>query len=103
MNTAHDRPRRPGRPAVGVRVPVRLPEELLAEIDRRARILGRSRASIIRSLLLEALGDSSVPDGVDRAQIRRSLALAPGERIEHLTKVHAQQARLRGSARQQPR
>ena len=64
MNTAHDRPRqaRPARP-IGVRVPVRLPEELVAEIDRRARILGRSRASIIRSLLLEALGDSAVPDG----------------------------------------
>jgi metal-responsive CopG/Arc/MetJ family transcriptional regulator len=104
MDTAHDRPRRPGRPTIGGRVPVRLPDELVAQIDRRARILGRSRASIIRSLLLEALGDSAVPDdGVDRAQIRRSLALAPSERIEHMTKVHAQQARLRGRARQRPR
>ena len=104
MDIAHDRPRRTGRPAIGVRVPVRLPEELLAQIDQRARILGRSRASIIRSLLLEALGDSAVPDdGVDRAQIRRSLALAPRERIEHMTKVHSQQARLRGPSRQRPR
>jgi len=103
MDTAHDRPRRPGRPTIGGRVPVRLPDELVAQIDRRARILGRSRASIIRSLLLEAL-DSAVPDdGVDRAQIRRSLALAPRERIEHMTKVHAQQAGLRGPARQRPR
>ena len=104
MDAAHDRPRRPGRPAIGVRVPVRLPDELLSQIDQRARILGRSRASIIRSLLLEALGDSAVlDDGVDRAQIRRSLALAPRERIEHMTKVHAQQGRLRGQARQRPR
>jgi metal-responsive CopG/Arc/MetJ family transcriptional regulator len=104
MDTAPDRPRRPGRPTIGVRVPVRLPDELVEQIDRRARILGRSRASIIRSLLLEALGDSAVPDnGVDRAQIRRSLALTPRERIEHMTKVHAQQARLRGPARQRPR
>jgi Ribbon-helix-helix protein, copG family len=104
MDTVHDRPRRPGRPAIGGRVPVRLPEELLVEIDRRARILGRPRASIIRSLLLEALGRSAVPDdGVDRAQIRRSLALAPRERIEHMAQVHAQQARLRGPARQRPR
>lgn len=101
MDTAHDRPRRPGRPAIGVRVPVRLPEKLLEQIDQRARVLGRSRASIIRTLLLEALGDSAVPDdGVDRSQIRRSLALAPRERIEHMTRVHAQQARLRGQARQ---
>jgi len=104
MDTAHDRPRRPGRPAIGGRVPVRLSDELVAQIDRRARILGRSRASIIRSLLLEALGDSAVADdGVDRAQIRRSLALAPRERIEHMTNVHAQQARLRGTARRRPR
>jgi len=103
MDTAHDRHARtgrPGRPAIGVRVPVRLPDDLLAQIDRRARTLGRSRASIIRSLLLEALGDSAAcDDGVDRAQIRRSLALGPRERIEHMTKVHAQQARLRASAR----
>lgn len=104
MDPVHDRSRRPGRPTIGVRVPVRLPDELVAQIDRRARILGRSRASIIRSLLLEALGDSAVlDDGVDRAQIRRSLALAPRVRIEHMTKVHAQQARLRGRARQRLR
>ena len=104
MDKVPKRPRRPGRPAIGVRVPVRLPDELLAQIDRRARILGRSRASIIRRLLLEALGDSAVPDdGVDRSQIRRSLALAPRERIEHMTNVHAQQARLRGRARQRQR
>jgi metal-responsive CopG/Arc/MetJ family transcriptional regulator len=104
VDRIHDRPLRPGRPPIGARVPVRLPDEVLAQIDRRARILGRSRASIIRSLLHAALGDASVPDdGVDRAQIRRSLALSPRERIEHMTKVRAQQARVRGKARQRPR
>lgn len=104
MDSAPDRPRRPGRPSVGVRVPVRLPDELLAEVDRRARTLGRSRGSIIRSLLLESLGHSATPDdGVDRAQIRRSLAVSPRERIEHMTQVHAQQERLRGTARRRAR
>jgi len=100
VSPAHDVSRRPGRPAIGVRVPVRLPDALLSEVDQRARILGRSRASVIRSLLQDALGHGSPDDGVDRAQIRRSLALSPRERIAHMTAVQAQQARLRGKARQ---
>ncbi len=100
MSAAHDASRRPGRPAIGVRVPVRLPDDLLSEVDQRARILGRSRASVIRSLLLSALGHETPDHGVDRAQIRRSLALAPRERLAHMTAVQAQQARLRGKARQ---
>lgn len=92
--------RRPGRPVVGVRVPVRLPEDLLREVDQRARSLGRSRASVIRSLLLGALGHEPADDGVDRAQIRRSLALSPRERMAHMTAVQSEHARLRGKARQ---
>ncbi|MBL8774943.1 MAG: ribbon-helix-helix protein, CopG family [Acidimicrobiales bacterium] len=75
---------------------VRLTPELLAEVDRRARVLGRSRASVIRSLLGEALGTSSPPDdGVDRAQIRRALARSPDARIRHMNGVADQQRRLR--------
>lgn len=93
--------RRPGRPAVGTRVPVRLPPEVLDDIDRRARLLGRSRASVIRSLLLAALGRTGVrDDGVDRAQIHRMLALSPPERLRHMRGVAAQQHRIRGKARQ---
>lgn len=100
MSPEHDVSRRPGRPAIGVRVPVRLPDALLSEVDQRARALGRSRASVIRSLLLDALGHESPEDGVDRAQIRRSLALSPRERMARMTAVQAQHAHLRGKARQ---
>jgi hypothetical protein len=103
MSHAIDVPRRPGRPAVGVRIPVRLPDDLLVEIDRRAHLLGRSRASVIRSLLLDALGHEPPDHGVDRAQIRRSLALTPRERMAHMTVVGAEQARLRGGVRQPKR
>ncbi|MGH9187357.1 MAG: CopG family transcriptional regulator [Acidimicrobiales bacterium] len=96
--------RRPGRPAVGVRVPVRLPPDVLDDIDRRARLLGRSRAAVIRSLLLEALGRVDAPDdGVDRAQIRRMLSLSPRERMGHMSEVAAQQKRIRGTARRPAR
>lgn len=81
-------------------MPVRLPDDLLDQIDQRARALGRSRASVIRSLLLEALGSAPVSDeGVDRAQLRRSLARTPRERIEHMIQISLQQERLRGRAR----
>jgi metal-responsive CopG/Arc/MetJ family transcriptional regulator len=92
--------RRPGRPSIGARVPVRLPPDLLEEVDRRARTLGRSRASVIRSLLVGALDRTpNADDGVDRAQIRRALAMSPSERVRHMTGVAAQQGRLRGAAR----
>jgi len=91
--------RRAGRPAVGTRVPVRLPVDLLGDIDRRARVLGRSRASVIRSLLVAALSQSDAPDdGVDRAQIRRMLGMSPPERLRHMRDVAAQQQRIRGMA-----
>jgi hypothetical protein len=96
--------RGPGRPAVGVRVPVRLPADVLHEVDRRARILGRSRAAVIRSLLEEALGvRDEVDDGVDRAQIRRMLELSPSDRMHHMSLVAAQQGRLRRKARRTTR
>ena len=96
--------RRPGRPAVGTRVPVRLPADVLDEIDRRARLLGRSRASVIRSLLQAALGRTDArDDGVDRAQIQRMLALSPLERLRHMRGVAAQQQRIRGMARRTSR
>jgi Arc/MetJ-type ribon-helix-helix transcriptional regulator len=90
----------PGRPPVGDRVVVRLPDELLADIDRRAAALGRSRASVIRSLLDEVLGRSTAPDdGVDRTQLHRVLAMTPGQRMHHALDLAGQQRRLRGSAR----
>ena len=92
--------RGPGRPVVGTRVPVRVPPDLLDDIDRRARVLGRSRAAVIRSLLREALGPTETPDdGVDRSQIRRMLAMSPRERMRHMSGVAAQQKRFRGKAR----
>lgn len=100
MNAPTAVDRRPGRPVVGARVPVRLPPDLLEDIDRRARLLGRPRAAVIRSLLMEALGHAaSLDDGVDRAQIRRMLAMTPSERMRHMTGVAAQQKRFRGKAR----
>lgn len=103
MSTAQEHSRRPGRPTVGVRLPVRLPDDLLREVDQRACTLGRSRASVIRSLLFNALGHETPDDGVDRAQIRRSLARSPRERMAHMTAVQAQHTRLRAKARQQKR
>jgi len=89
-----------GRPAVGERIAVRLPQDLLDDIDLRARILGRSRASVIRSMLDYTLRRAPEPDdGVDRAQIRRMLRLSPRERLDHMAHVAAQQRRARGRAR----
>ena len=47
--------RGPGRPEIGVRVEVRLPEDLLAAVDARAEDDGVSRAEMVRVLLGEAL------------------------------------------------
>jgi len=100
MSAQTEMDRRPGRPAVGARVPVRVPPDLLEDIDRRARVLGRSRAAVIRSLLLEALGRAELSDdGVDRSQIRRMLAMSPSDRMRHMADVGAQQKRFRGKAR----
>jgi hypothetical protein len=43
--------------------------------------------------------DRSPTDGIDRAQIRRMLALTPRERIRHMTEVTNGMVRLRGVAR----
>ena len=73
-----------GRPRVGERVSIRLPDDVLAEIDRRADTASLSRAEAIRRLLDRALR-TGVGDGVDRAQIARRLRLSPAERIETMT------------------
>lgn len=43
--------RRPGRPATGTRVEVRLPDEILASVDTRAEADGITRAALIRRLV----------------------------------------------------
>lgn len=62
---------------------VRLPDAMLAELDRRATIAGVSRAEAIRLLLDRALGPSH-DDGVDRTQIAHRLALTPAERVRRM-------------------
>ncbi|MCC5952237.1 MAG: ribbon-helix-helix protein, CopG family [Acidimicrobiia bacterium] len=69
-----------GRPPVGDRISVRLPEEMLVEVDRRAAAAGVSRAEAIRLLLGRALATGR-DDGVDRTQIARRLAMPPAQRI----------------------
>ena len=44
-----------GRPRVGIRVYIRIPEKLLDRIDRIAKREGEPRAVIIRRLLKKAL------------------------------------------------
>jgi metal-responsive CopG/Arc/MetJ family transcriptional regulator len=44
-----------GRPPVGPAVQIRLPDDILKQIDQYAREGGVSRAAIIRTLLVEAL------------------------------------------------
>jgi metal-responsive CopG/Arc/MetJ family transcriptional regulator len=44
-------PEKRGRPAIGVRVPVRIPADDLAEIDRLARAADMTRAEMVRGLL----------------------------------------------------
>jgi hypothetical protein len=48
--------RGPGRPEIGPAIQVRLPEDLLAQIDAKAEDDGVSRAEMVRTLLGEALG-----------------------------------------------
>jgi hypothetical protein len=83
-------------------VAVRLPPDLLELIDRHARAHGLSRAATIRLLVADGLR-SGPGDGVDRAQIRRMLALTPVERIRQLTASVEAQSRLRGIARRPKR
>ena len=48
--------RGPGRPEIGPTIQVRLPEDLLAQIDAKAEAENVSRAEMVRALLGEALG-----------------------------------------------
>ena len=45
-----------GRPTTGTKVQIRIPAELLAEIDRRADEYGLTRAETMRRALAELLG-----------------------------------------------
>jgi metal-responsive CopG/Arc/MetJ family transcriptional regulator len=91
---------------VGARVSVRLPPDLLGRVDARAAAVGESRATVVRQLLTTALagppltGEES--DGVDRAQIRRMLALRPRERIRHMADVANGMIRMRERMRANP-
>jgi Ribbon-helix-helix protein, copG family len=46
-----------GRPAVGERVSVRIPADLLAQIDAAAKMSGMTRAAMIRRTLSKAAKD----------------------------------------------
>lgn len=74
---------RVGRPPVGDRVSVRLPDRTLRELDRRARRARLSRAEVIRLLLDRALSPNP-DDGVDRTQIAHRLAMTPAERVHRM-------------------
>lgn len=50
-----------GRPAVGPRIQVRLPEEITAEVDAYAESYGISRAEAIRLAVEEFLGRRRIP------------------------------------------
>ena len=88
---------------MGERIAVRLPPALLDAVDERARATGRSRAATVRTLLREALADGGgiglEPSGVDLAQIRRSLARSPAERLRHNTVAVNRIRRLQRSGR----
>lgn len=88
--------KRVGRPPVGPRVTVRLPEDLLIRVDEEAARTAESRATSIRRLIAVALG--SVEDGVDVAQIRRALALSPAERIRALVEAERNVSAVRRRA-----
>jgi hypothetical protein len=76
---------------------VRLPPPVLAFLDRQAAREGSTRARVIRRIVSEAM-DASTPDGVDRAQIRRLLAMSPAQRVRHMTDVANALVRIRGVA-----
>lgn len=62
---------------------MRLPDEMLAELDARASAAGVPRAEAVRLLLGRALA-TGPDDGVDRTQIARRLAMTPAERVRRM-------------------
>lgn len=88
-----------GRPSEGTRVAVRLPADVLALVDARAEARNEPRAAAIRRLLAQALRPEVRPDGVDRSEIRRMLALSPRDGVRHVADVVNASARLCGAAR----
>lgn len=86
-----------GRPRIGERISVRLPDELLARLDARADAAGISRAEAVRSLLARALVTGE-DDGVDRTQLAHRLAMTPAERLAAMTAEARRLLALRGRA-----
>ena len=78
-------------------ISVRLPAEMLTELDRRASAAGVSRAEAVRLLLDRALS-SGRDDGVDRTQIAQRLALTPAERIRRMAEETRRLQALAGRA-----
>lgn len=79
---------------------MRLPADVLARVDEEAAMHDETRAATMRRLLDSALASQAGPDsGVDRAQIRRMLALSPLERIRHAADVANGVARIRSAGR----
>lgn len=97
-----------GRPPVGERITVRLPDRLVVELDQRADHDGTTRAATMRRLLEAALAsaapirrivDESTDTGVDLAQIRAQLARSPQERLRRNTQAVRRMRRLQHAAR----
>ncbi|NLD77088.1 MAG: ribbon-helix-helix protein, CopG family [Acidimicrobiales bacterium] len=88
---------RVGRPPIGDRISVRLPESMLAALDERAQTAGVSRAGAVRLLLERALS-ASVDDGVDRTQIAQRLALTPAQRVSRMAEETRRMLALTGRA-----
>jgi predicted DNA-binding protein len=59
---------RPGRPAIGPAIQLRLPPELRAKLDRWAASQGVTRAEAVRELLTEAFArrDQLTEEGFDK-------------------------------------
>ncbi len=83
-----------GRPKVGQRVTVRLPDEMVDALDDEAKERGMTRAELIRQRLF-----GGVESGVDLAQIQRQLAMTPAERVRHMAQAANAILAMRENAR----
>ena len=54
-------PSRPGRPAIGEPVQIRLPADMLADVDRLARAEGVTRSQWVRQALAARVAASNPP------------------------------------------
>lgn len=55
MSTTADKPRGRGRPRIGERVELQVPDDMLAQVDARACAEGVPRAEMLRRLIAAAL------------------------------------------------